>query len=95
MSVSQMTVGEVISTVRDLVAIGFLTVLGWKARGIFQIAKESVQEVRDFMKRMDKFANEAVNNHLLHIEKNLDILASRKTAGRDPLLEESNEERST
>lgn len=93
--INQLSVGEVVSTFRDVLTILGIVVVGWKARDIFQDAKEFFADIKEFIKdsrsfmdRMDKVANVAVNNHLRHIEESV-----CKTAVRiDPLLEESNEE---
>ena len=81
--ISQMTIGEAISTVRDIVAIFGMVVVGWKARDIYQDGKDFLNEIKGFMHRMDNFAVVVMTNHLKHIETDLSIMSGRKRHSED------------
>lgn len=93
--ISQMTVGELLSSLRDTIFIFGVPYLGWKARGW-------VQPGIDFFKRANKFFDlgEAhirrvesgmqvlLNNHLSHIQSDLGHLSGREPRGSVYLQDE-------
>ena len=90
------TLGQVSSTARDLSIVGFLMGAAWKGRGVYESVTGFVDRIVKHMEVMEKFADVTVNNHLKHIEENLDVLSRRKNTHDfvfaqaetvDPLLE--------
>lgn len=82
---SQMSVGDLISSLRDITLILTTLTVGWKLRSW-------VQPVIDFVKRADRFftlgeahiirvedgMNKLLNNHLDHIQADLGHLSGRE-----------------
>jgi hypothetical protein len=78
-------ISYVIGWVRDLGIFGFVLVVGWNARSIFQEVKDFTKDIRGHMKRMEKFAFRMETNHIRHIELYLCALA--KNQGLDLPIE--------
>ena len=68
-------ISYVISWVRDLGIFGFVLVVGWNARSIFQEVKDFTKDIRGHIKRMEKFAFRMETNHIRHIELYLRAIA--------------------
>lgn len=84
---SQLTIGQVSSTIRDFTIVAVLLRLAWGARGAYSAAMEFIQRLKRFMVRMEKNSKLTnakldllLSNHLKHIEGDLAVLAERKVA---------------
>lgn len=74
----QLSIGEVISSLRDLSIFGVVITAVWKARGIYENVQSFFTRVTNHMDTMEQFAQVAVRNHLYHIEQDLKVLSGRK-----------------
>lgn len=83
----QLSIGEVISSVRDLSIFGVVITVVWKARGVYETVQNFFTRVIKHMDTMENFAHVAVKNHLQHIEQDLKVLAGRKTNYSDDVVE--------
>lgn len=54
---------------RDLSLIGFLLLVSWKGRGMYDETLSFIAEIRAFMIAMNTHADVVVNNHLKHLEQ--------------------------
>jgi hypothetical protein len=75
----QLSIGEVISSFRDLSIVGVVITVVWKARGVYETVQDFFARVMTHMDTMEQFAQVAVKNHLHHIEQDLKVLSGRKT----------------
>src|SRR5271154_2153257 len=75
----QINIGEVISSLRDLSIFGIVITFVWKARGVYETVQSFFTRVIKHMDTMEEFAQVAVKNHLQHMERDLRVLAGRKT----------------
>lgn len=82
--ISQMTVGELISSIRDLtVILGTLTI-GWKVRSWVQPLVDFFKRANTFfdmgekhIQRVEAGMNVLLNNHLHHIQADLGHISGR------------------
>jgi hypothetical protein len=82
--VSGMTVGEVISSLRDISVIVGIAVFGWKARSWFQPVIEFFSELKQFIVRANQHMTLVeqgmavlLENHMAHIQKSVEEIQSR------------------
>ena len=86
--ISQMNVGELISSLRDLIFIlGMLTV-GWKVRAwvqpvidFFHRANEFFDRSEVHIQRVESGMQMLLNNHLSHIQSDLGHISGREVRG--------------
>jgi len=86
--ISQMNVGELISSLRDVVFIlGMLTV-GWKVRSwvqpvidFFHRANEFFDRSEEHIQRVESGMQMLLNNHLSHIQSDLGHISGREVRG--------------
>lgn len=74
---TQLTLGQIASTIRDLSLVGTLLILVWKSRGVYESASNFFKRTSDHMDSMESFARTVVDNHLKHIEQDLKTLSGR------------------
>jgi len=97
---STVTIGQVVSTLKDLGFIVGTCVVGWKARALVQPAIDFFNRAVSHMDKMESSVTSLqsgmstlLNNHLSHIEADLKTISGRGTnhvvalAETDPLLE--------
>jgi hypothetical protein len=72
------TLGDVSSTFRDFSVVGFLLVIAWKSRGIYESVNKFFKRTINHMDTMEIFAHKVVNNHLTHLEEDMRVLVGRK-----------------
>lgn len=84
MDPSALTVGQVLSDLRDISLILGMLALVWKARGAFDAVCNFTKRITEHMDSMDLFAKDMkqalssiVNNHLRHIEYDMKTVAGR------------------
>ena len=53
---------------RDLSVVGFIILVAWKARGMWDTANGFIESVQVFMKAVTESTDLLVNNHLKHIQ---------------------------
>lgn len=87
--ISQMTVGEAISSIRDITLVAGVLILGWKARSWVQPVIDFFDNANKFMVDMRHDMQTLLNNHLSHIESDLRHMTSRN---RHPMFAEAVEE---
>lgn len=85
---SQMTIGELISTIRDTVFILGVPYLGWKARSWIQPAIDFFKRANSFfdlseahIRRVESGMRVLLNNHLSHIQSDLGHISGRVPRG--------------
>lgn len=76
---SQVTLGQLSSAVRDWAIIGTLATIVWKARGFYSKTEAFIDRIGTHMTRMETFADNALNNHLAHMQHDLRVLSGRKS----------------
>jgi hypothetical protein len=76
---SQLTLGQVSSTIRDLSIVAVLIGTAWKARGLYEEGVAFFKRCTRHMDIMEVSMNMLLTNHLSHIEKDL-----AKLTGRNP-----------
>jgi hypothetical protein len=95
------TLGQIISSLKDLGFIVGTCILGWKARSLVQPAIDFFKRAQTHMETMENGVgalqtgmNTLLNNHLSHMESDLKLLSGRHTDhvialvdNADPLLE--------
>lgn len=89
---SQLTLGQLSSSLKDFAIVGFLVGFAWKARGFYELASNFFTRISTHMDVMEDGMDRLLTNHLPHIEQEI---AGRKgeyvhilaDAGPDPLLE--------
>jgi uncharacterized membrane protein required for colicin V production len=72
---------------RDLTVIGFIILLSWKARGIWDSITAFIDHVTIFMASMTQHADTLVSNHLNHLQKSADQI-NKKLDDQTQLLTE-------
>lgn len=72
------SVGQLISTLKDGAFLIGICVAGWKARGIVQPAIDFFNKASKHMEKMEHFADTVMSNHLVHMESDLRTIAGRK-----------------
>jgi hypothetical protein len=75
---SQLTLGQVSSTLRDFTVVGVLLTVAWKTRGVYEHAKNFFERLTTHMDVMEEGMQTLLTNHLTHIEKDLKTLTGRK-----------------
>ena len=66
---------EVLSWAREISIIGAIVGASWKARGAWDDVVKFFDRLVNHMTRMENFADMVINNHLLHIERDLAEMA--------------------
>ena len=92
---STVTLGQVISNLKDGAFVVGIVVLGWKARGLVQPAIDFFNRAVKHMDVMEQGVgslqigmNTLLSNHLSHIEEDLRVLSGRpKSEYIHPLVE--------
>lgn len=74
---SQVTLGQLSSTVRDWSIVVTLGVAVWKVRGMYEKGVTFIDRVCKHMDRMEIFGSRALNNHLAHMQHDLRVLSGR------------------
>jgi len=74
-----MTVGEAISSVRDLAFIVGTLTFGWKARDWFQPVFDFFKRANHHMDFMESSVNVLLTNHMAHIQADLEVIAGRSS----------------
>lgn len=54
---------------RDLSVVGFIILVAWKARGMWDTANGFIESVQVFMKAVTGTLHLLVNNHLKHLQE--------------------------
>lgn len=75
---TQITFGQVSSTIRDFTIIGVLVTAVWKARGWFEAGTNFFQRLNRHMDVMESKIDLLLTNHLKHIEADLAKMSGRK-----------------
>lgn len=83
---TQMPVGELVTTVRDVVFFISILVAGWKLRAVVQpaidflvTAKDTMSRANEHMDVMEAGMQTLLSNHLTHIEADLGRLSGRRS----------------
>lgn len=71
---TQLTLGQISSSLRDFAVVGFLVGFAWKARGAFEDGKKFFERLTTHMDVMEDGMNTLLTNHLTHIEEELKAL---------------------
>lgn len=87
--ISQMTIGEAISSIRDITLVFGVLVIGWKARSWVQPAIDFFNNANTFMFDVRRDMQTLLTNHLSHIEADLKHMSGRRHDHVDPLLDSS------
>jgi hypothetical protein len=74
---SQLTIGDIVSSVKDVSILGTLVAIVWKARGVFEAVANFGERVTRHMTAMENFAKTITDNHFTAIESELKILTER------------------
>ena len=69
--ITQMTIGELASSIRDATIIAATILVGWKARGWIQPCLDFFKKADTFMDSMTLGMNILLTNHLPHLQKDL------------------------
>lgn len=75
---SQLTLGQVSSTLRDFSIIAVLVGGAWKARGLYEHGVKFFERLNRHMDTMESGMQTLLSNHLTHIEADLAQLTGRK-----------------
>jgi hypothetical protein len=82
---TQMTVGEALSSIRDIALICGMVIAGWKARSWIQPFLDTVKKANKFfdagekhMQIVESGMQMLLNNHLHHIESDLGHISGRQ-----------------
>lgn len=75
---SQLTLGQVSSTLRDFTVVGVLLTIAWKTRGIYETGKNFFERLTTHMDVMERSMNTLLHNHMFHIERDLKLVAHRQ-----------------
>jgi hypothetical protein len=86
-----MTVGEAVSTLRDITIIVGLVLSGWKARDWFQPVFDFFKNANQFMVDMRRDMQTLLTNHLSHIESDLRHMTGRTSDYVKPLETEGDD----
>lgn len=85
-NLNTITVGDAVSTLRDIGFLIALVVIGWKSRSWVQPGVEFFKRANNFfslgeehMRLMEINMQTLLNNHLSHIESDLKRLSGRET----------------
>lgn len=62
---------QILGWIREISIIGVIIGGAWRARGVWDDAKQFFKRIVRHMDAMEKFATEVVENHLKHIEEDL------------------------
>lgn len=82
-----MVLTEFFGYARDLSVIGFIILVSWKARGIWDGITGFIDKVSCFMVKMDEHADILVHNHLKHLQDSANMI-ERKLDDQTELLTE-------
>lgn len=74
---SQITLGQVSSTARDLAIVGTLITCAWKARGWYEAGASFFARCIKHMDVMEAGMKTLLENHMTHIEADLAKLTGR------------------
>lgn len=77
MSIEQ-NLSIIIDCVWKLAVIAGITTVAWRARGIWDDAKDFLTRVEEHMNSMEKFAQTVMSNHMYHMQEYLRQLAEDK-----------------
>jgi len=69
------TLTAILGWAREISIIGVLLGAAWKARGVWDDAKQFLDRIEIHMTKMENFAEAVVNNHLVHMEEDMRLLA--------------------
>jgi hypothetical protein len=74
---SQVTFGQISSTIRDFTIVSVLVAAVWKARGVYERGVHILERMIKHMDTMEAGMNTLLTNHLHHIETDLAELRKR------------------
>ena len=80
---AQLTLGQVSSALRDFTVVGVLLTVSWKARGMYEHLTQFFLRLTKHMDLMERGMRTLLENHLTHIERDLDSLARRQVRATD------------
>ncbi len=87
---SQITLGEVSSTIRDLSVVVGIFGIAWKSRGWLEAAKKFFERLTTFMDTVENDSayirqgmHTLLSNHLTHIEADLKKMTHRQVRATD------------
>src|SRR5271156_4200647 len=86
---ASLTLGQVSSVLRDFTVVGVLLTVAWKTRGIYEAAKNFLNRLTTHMDIVEDGLDTLLTNHLLHIEKDLKIMARRQVRAIEVLEAQS------
>lgn len=75
---SQVTLGQVSSTIRDLSVVVGIFGIAWKSRGWLEAAKKFFERLTTHMDVMEDGMSTLLTNHLTHIEADLKKMTHRQ-----------------
>ena len=75
-----MTIGELASTLRDLMIVVSMVTIGWKTRDWFQPIFDFFKRANTFMTSMERNMDVLLNNHMKHIESDIRRMSGREHA---------------
>ncbi len=75
---SQLTLGEIASTFRDLAIVAVIVKLAWSSRGVYEHGKAFFMRCIAHMDSMEIGMKTLLENHLTHIEADLAKLTGRE-----------------
>lgn len=79
LNINSMTVGEALSSLRDILFVIGMAIFGFKVRSWIQPAISFFERANDFMESMQKDMQTLLTNHLSHIEHDLKHMSGRRT----------------
>lgn len=80
---STVTIGQVVSTLKDGAFFVGILIFGWKARALFEPVLRFFTRVNVHMDTMEHGMSVILNNHLNHIEADLKAISGRRHAYSD------------
>lgn len=88
---SSVTVGQVVSVLRDLGFLIGIPYLGWKARALFEPVRDFFIRANDFMDSTDHKLNLLLTNHLPHLQAELERISKHKSSYVEAVAEHATE----
>lgn len=71
------TLTEVLGWLREISIIGVIVGFAWKARGFYDDAQIFLNRIETHMTKMEEFAENVVENHMIHLQESLDKIADK------------------
>jgi len=80
---ASLTLGQISSTLRDFTVIGVLVTITWKSRGLYEGGRDFFNRLTTHMAVMETGMEKLLNNHLAHIQQDLNRVARYQVRATD------------